>query len=138
MLLGRVAAGYLVRRVAQATLLIAALAITTAGFVAYWGGTSPLISIAGLFVVGLGIAPLYPLVTNFAVGAAGAAKDVATVRLAVAFGTSLLVAPIALGFLSDNVGLSPAHLALPGLVAAAYACFFIAVSLQKRAPVQPA
>jgi MFS family permease len=134
MLLGRIALGYLVRRVPQSTLLIAALALATAGFAAYWGVPISMVSIAGLFVVGLGIAPLYPLVTNFAVGAAGEAKDLATVRLAVAFGTSLLIAPIALGFLSDKVGLSPAHLALPGLVVAAYASFFIAVALQKRTP----
>jgi MFS family permease len=133
MLLGRSALGYLVLRVPQSTLLVAALALASIGFVAYWGVSLPMVSIAGLFVVGLGIAPLYPLVTNFAVGAAGEAKDLATVRLAVAFGISLLVAPIALGFLSDNFGLSPAHLALPGLVVAAYASFFIAVALQKRA-----
>jgi MFS transporter, DHA1 family, inner membrane transport protein len=133
MLLGRITLGYLVRRVPQTWLLTAALAITMAGFVAYWGISQPAVSIAGLFVIGLGIAPLYPLVTNFAVGAAGHAKDIATVRLAVAFGISLLVAPIALGYLSDSVGLSPAHLALPGLVAVAYACFFIASMLQARA-----
>ena len=41
-------------------------------------------------------------------------RDLASVRLAIAFGVSLLLAPIALGALADQVGLGPAHLALAG------------------------
>ena len=43
------------------------------------------------------------------------------------------LAPIALDALADEVGLGAAHLTLPGLVVVAYACFFIAEALQKRA-----
>jgi fucose permease len=93
------------------------------------------VAIAGVFIIGLGIAPLYPLASTFAVGAASEAKDLASVRLTVAFGLSLLLAPIALGALADEVGLGAAHLALPGLVIVAYASFFIAEALQKRAEV---
>ena len=60
------------------------------------------------------------------------AKDVASVRLTIAFGISLLVAPIALGALADEVGLGAAHLVLPALIVVAYASFFIAETLQKR------
>ena len=35
--------------------------------------------------------------------------------------------------LADEVGLGRAHLALPTLIAAAYACFFIGQALQRRA-----
>jgi len=54
-------------------------------------------------------------------------------RLAIAFGLALLLAPIVLGALADEAGLGPAHLALPALIAAAYACFFLGQALQKRA-----
>ena len=60
-------------------------------------------------MIGLGIAPLYPLVTDFAIGAAPASvpgrRDLAAMRLAIAFGLALLLAPIALGALADEAGL---------------------------------
>ena len=139
MLIGRIALRWLVARVALRLLLIGALALTFAGFLIYWGAwpARPPAAIAGVFVIGLGIAPLYPLVTDFAIGAAPAsvpgARDLAAMRLAIAFGLALLLAPIALGALADEAGLGPAHLALPALIVAAYACFFIGQALQKRA-----
>ncbi len=137
MLIGRIALRWLVARVALRRLLIAALALTFAGFLIYWGISWPPAAIAGVIVIGLGIAPLYPLVTDFAIGAAPAsvpgARDLAAMRLAIAFGLALLLAPIALGALADEVDLGRAHLALPALIAAAYACFFLGQALQKRA-----
>jgi fucose permease len=144
MLIGRIALRVLVRRAALARLLAAALALVFAGFLIYWGvaaqmGFAPA-AILGIFVIGLGVAPLYPLVTNFAIGAAPAgipgARDLAAMRMAIAFGTALLLAPIALGALADEVGLGPAHLALPALILAGYACFFAGRVLERRAPAR--
>jgi fucose permease len=132
MLLGRIALGGLVRRVAARTLFLVTLALVLGGFLIYWGIGSQAAAVIGLFVLGLGIAPLYPLSTSFSIGAAIGAEDVASVRLAVGFGISLLLAPIALGALADDFGLGPAHLALPALVVVSYLCFFIAEALQKR------
>src|SRR5688572_26947366 len=131
MLLGRIALRWLVTRVALRRLMIAALAIAFAGFLIYWGIAWPPAAVAGVFVIGLGIAPLYPLTTDFAVGAAPEARDLAAMRLASAFGLALLLAPIALGALADEAGLGPAHLALPALIILAYASFFIGQALQK-------
>ena len=133
MLIGRIALRWLVARVALRRLLIAALALTFAGFLIYWGVSWPPAAIAGVIVIGLGIAPLYPLVTDFAIGAAPQARDLAAMRLAIAFGLALLLAPIALGALADELTLGPAHLALPALIVAAYVCFFVGQALQKRA-----
>ncbi len=133
MLLGRIALRVLVRRVAQRRLLIAALVMTAAGFLVYWGVPVPAAAIAGLFLIGLGVAPLYPLSTTFAVGAALSAKDLAAMRLAIAIGLSILLAPIALGALADEIGLGPAHLALPGLILAAAASFLLGEALPRRA-----
>jgi MFS family permease len=132
MLIGRIALRALVARVALRLLLIGALALTFLGFLIYWGVSWPPAAVAGAFVIGLGIAPLYPLVTDFAIGAAPDSKDLAAMRLAIAFGLALLLAPIALGALADEAGLGPAHLALPALIAVAYACFFVGQALQKR------
>ena len=138
MLIGRIALRTLVARVALRRLLIAALALTFAGFLIYWGVSWPPAAIAGVIVIGLGIAPLYPLVTDFAIGAAPEARDLAAMRLAIAFGLALLLAPIALGALADEAGLGPAHLALPALIVIAYACFFTGQMLQKRAALMVA
>jgi hypothetical protein len=56
-------------------------------------------------------------------------------RLAIAFGLALLLAPIALGALADELSLGPAHLALPALIVLAYASFFIGEALQKRSAI---
>ena len=133
MLLGRIALRTLVRRAPLRRLLIVALACVFAGFLIYWGVGWPPAAIAGCFLIGLGVAPLYPLSTDFAIGAAPLNRDVASMRLAIAFGLSLLLTPIALGALADEVGLGPAHLALPALILAAYASFFAGEMLQKRA-----
>jgi predicted MFS family arabinose efflux permease len=135
MLIGRIALGKLVRTVALRRLLMAALALVFAGFLVYWGLDYPAIAVTGVFLIGLGIAPLYPLSMTFAVGAAMDARDIASVRLTIAFGISLLLAPIALGALADEVGLGRAHLVLPVLIACAYASFFIGEMLERRSAI---
>ncbi|HNB26900.1 MAG TPA: hypothetical protein PLR41_08090, partial [Alphaproteobacteria bacterium] len=157
-LAARIALRVLVRRVMLARLMLAALAAVFLGFLVYWGagyvagyvaghdlgGVAPDVApgrqaaaVLGVFVIGLGVGPLYPLSTNFAIGAAPAgvpgARDRASMRMAVAFGLSLLLAPIALGALADEIGLGPAHLALPALILAGYGCFFAGRALEKRA-----
>jgi fucose permease len=124
-----------VARVALRRLLIATLVLVFVGFLIYWGIDWPPAAVAGVFVIGLGVAPLYPLATDFAIGAAPKAKDLASMRLAIAFGLALLLAPIALGALADEAGLGPAHLALPVLILLAYASFFIGEALQKRSAI---
>ena len=132
MLLGRIVLSRLVRRMEPRRLLIAALAIAMLGFLIYWGAHQPVASVVGIFILGLGIAPLYPLSTNFAVGAAPEATDLASVRLVISMGVALLLAPMILGGLADQVGLGPAHLALPALMVVAYVVFLFAEVLQKR------
>ena len=56
-------------------------------------------------------------------------------RLAIAFGLALLLAPIALGALADEAGLGPAHLALPALIGLSFVAFFVGDALEKKAQV---
>ncbi|MEO6396661.1 MAG: MFS transporter [Devosia sp.] len=132
MLIGRIALGGLVHRVPTRALFAAALIIVAVGFALYWGVSQQIVSIIGVFIIGLGIAPLYPLSTSFAVGAAPGASDLAAVRLAMAFGSSLLLAPFVLGSLADRLGIGTAHLALPVLIVAAGAVLAIAATLERR------
>jgi fucose permease len=132
--IGRVTIGSVVSRVSGRVLLLVALATALAGFLIYWGIAGPVGSIVGIVLLGLGVAPLYPLTMSCAVGAAGGALDAAAARLTLAFGVSLLVAPIALGAIADEVGLGMAHLTLPVLIGLATVAFVVAEALQKRSP----
>ena len=133
MLLGRVAASRIVRLVPPSRLFLAALLVTVLGFLVYWGIGQPLAVIAGLFVLGLGVAPLYPLALGFAIGAAGADSGTASARVMLAVGLAILLTPALLGGLADELGLRLAHLIVPALVAAAVACLAAARALQHRA-----
>ena len=70
-------------------------------------------------MLGLGIAPLYPLTIGFAIGAAGAEGDAASARFMMAVGVAVISAPVLLGAVADEVGLRSAQLVLPALLAAA-------------------
>jgi fucose permease len=132
MLLGRWVGSVAVRRVKPALLYPAMLCLLAPGFALYWGSVAPTLAIGGLFVCGLAVSLLYPLSLSFAVGAAGPAGNAAGARSGLAAGTALLTAPIALGSLADQFGLSRAYLIAPVLAAAILLCFAAARALQRR------
>jgi len=102
---GRLLGSRLARRYAGVTLLLAAIVIALGGFLLFWLAAAPLFSLIGLFVAGLGIANFYPLTVAVATGAAPHLIDRATARLAVAGGAALLLAPLAVGAISDVAGM---------------------------------
>jgi fucose permease len=130
--IGRITLGFVVSRISGRVLLLGALCMAFAGFLVYWGIAGPVGSIAGVLMLGLGVAPLYPLTMSFAVGVAGPAANKAAARLNSAFGAAILIAPIALGAIADEVGLAMAHLTLPFLICLALTAFMLAQVLQKR------
>ena len=109
--------------------------MTAAGFVLYWGTRDPYFVVPGLFVIGLGVALLYPLALGLAVSAAGAHGDAASARVMIAVGLAILIMPAALGSLADEVGLHNALLMLPVLIVAAFICFAVAQVLQRKAAI---
>jgi fucose permease len=133
MLAGRAAGGGLLRHITAERLFPLALLVTFLGFLMYWGLDRPPGAIVGLFVLGLGIALLYPLTISFAIGAAGARSDTASARAALAGSLALLVTPALLGGFADKVGLHLAHLIVPGLVVVALICFVVGQALQGQA-----
>jgi fucose permease len=133
MAVGRIAGSRIVRFVAVPPLFGAAVAVTLVGFLLYWGVRYPVIAIAGLFVVGLGISLIYPLAFGQAIGVAGAEGDKASARIAIAAGIAVLTMPAVLGELAGLFGLSSAHLLVPILILASLAAFMVGRALERRA-----
>ncbi|MDE2383913.1 MAG: MFS transporter [Alphaproteobacteria bacterium] len=134
MIVGRAAGSFLVRRISAPKLLVAALLVSAGGFLVYWGVAQSTAAVAGLFMLGLGIAPLYPLTVGLAIAAAGPQTASASARFMLAVGISILSMPALLGALADAFGLHAAHLVLPGLVLAGLAFLGIGLAVRKREP----
>jgi predicted MFS family arabinose efflux permease len=116
MFVGRLFGGRLALRFRPGWLLLAAVTVTLAGFAVFWSSTAAVPALAGLVVVGLGIALQYPLGTVRAVAASGNRPDRAAGRLSVAAGLASGLAPFALGALADSTGTHAAFLLVPALL----------------------
>lgn len=132
MLGGRLAGSVLVRIFPVPGLLVASLFVALAGFFLYWSGEGPLAAVPGLFIAGLGIALLFPLTLSLAVNAAGDREDAASARVPLSAGLAILIAPAVLGWIADETGLRNALLVIPALIGAAFVCFAVARSLERR------
>ena len=132
-LVGRIALRVLVQKIEPRVILFSGFAIGLVGFLLYWGVGQPWAAITGIFMLGLCVAPQYPLTMALGLGAAKGASDVAGARFALAFGLAVLIAPAALGAFADLVGLRLAHLTLPALIVAALVSFLAAGALERRA-----
>jgi len=125
MILGRFVGSRLLRWIAAQHLLRDALLLALAGFAVYWilgdagrvgAEWAAACSIGGLFITGLGVAPMYPLTLALAVRGAGPLATLASARTSLASGGAILVMPALLGTAADNVGLRRAMLIVPLLV----------------------
>ena len=132
MLAGRSAGSAVIGRIGARPLYAGALLVTLAGFGFYWAGSEPALALGGLFVLGLGVALLYPLTLGLALEAAGSSGAAASARFMLAVGVALLVAPFLLGALADRVGLGMAHLVVPILTLMALGGLALARRLEPR------
>lgn len=124
MLAGRYAGSRFSRILPALRLLGAALCVAVIGLPLLWLAPSPALRIAGLFVVGLGLANVHPLGIALAVGTAPGQADRAAARLTVGSGMSVLIAPVVLGALADAVGIHNAFgITIPLLLSAVLALF---------------
>lgn len=131
MLIGRIASVRLFRMFSGRALFFGTAATVLVGFVAYWGSGEPAVVIVGLFVIGLGIAMLFPLILGFAMGAAGAASDRAATRTMVGPGVALLLTPPLLGAIADQAGLRTAQVMIPVFVFLAAVAFITARAFER-------
>ncbi|NDJ62818.1 MAG: MFS transporter [Chloroflexi bacterium] len=115
MFFGRLIGSRLAFRVASSRLLIVAVVIVVVGFPAFWLGTTPLINIAGLFIVGLGVANLFPLGLSAAASLAPDRSNAASARVSLAGGLAILLMPQLLGSTADQIGIGNAF-AIAGVI----------------------
>jgi fucose permease len=141
MIVGRLAGGRLLSWLPPARLLRVALLLTLAGFAIYWAlgdalrvgaAVAATCAVSGLFLTGVGIAPIYPLTLALAVRAAGSQATLASARTILASGGAILVMPALLGRAADDLGLRGGMLIVPMLALLALASAMVAHRLAHR------
>lgn len=116
---GRLFGARLAGRFDPFDLVLGAFCLAAVGFPMFWLAGSPVLALAGLALVGLGIANVYPLVASIATGLTPGRADVAIARLLFTGSVAVLAAPFALGVLGDLVGIELAFgIVAPVLVSA--------------------
>ncbi|HEX9332614.1 MAG TPA: MFS transporter [Anaerolineales bacterium] len=109
MILGRMAGSRLVQRFSTHRVVIFSILIATFGFLVFWKTENVFIGLSGLFITGLGVANLYPLLLSLTIGAANGNTIQASARTTLASGTAILTLPLVLGRLADEVGIRSAY-----------------------------
>jgi fucose permease len=115
--IGRVLGGLYAHRVRLNTLMLGAMSLALAGSILFWWNPLPLVGVLGVFVVGFGMAPIFPgLVssTSQRVGEHHAANTIGIQMSAAALGGALL--PALAGFLAQRVSLETIPLMLTVLL----------------------
>lgn len=121
MIVGRLASSRLVQRFTTHQIVTGSLLVATVGFVIYWGAPAPLVGVVGLFVTGLGVAGLYPLILSLAIGSSRGSTVRASAFSSLASGVAIFTLPLILGRLADAVGIRPAYAVIVVLLVAAFA-----------------
>jgi fucose permease len=79
------------------------------GFLVFWRTENVLPGLSGLFLTGLGVANLYPLILSLTIGAADGNTVQASARATLASGTAILALPLALARLADRTDIRSAY-----------------------------
>jgi MFS family permease len=108
MAVGRMFGGRLARAHDSFNLLVWTFVVAAIGFPIFWLAGSPALSLAGLMLMGLGIANVYPFIAAIAIGLVPGQADVAIARLIFTGSMAVLAAPFALGVLGDLLGIKAA------------------------------
>jgi len=128
MILGRVLGSRLVQRFSARAVVTISIIIASVGFLLFWKTISNLVGLSGLFITGLGVANLYPLILSLAINAADGNTVQAGARATLASGTAILALPLALGRLADAIGIQSAY----GLVIVLLASIFFIILMARR------
>jgi MFS family permease len=119
MAVGRLAAGRLALRFSPRRLLLAALALTAAGWLVTWNATAAAPAVLGLALTGVGIAGHFPLAASLIYAALPAEGDRVSRVLSFAVGASAALTPFGMGALADATSTHLAFLVVPVLVVTA-------------------
>jgi fucose permease len=109
MILGRLLGSRLVQRFSARAVVTVSILVAGGGFLLFWKPVTNAVGLAGLFLAGLGVASLYPLILSLAIDAADGNTVQAGARTTLASGTAILALPLALGRLADAIGIESAY-----------------------------
>ena len=109
MIVGRVIGSRLVQRFSTRAMVSVSIIVAGIGFLLFWTTETPRVGLSGLFLTGLGVANLYPLLLSIAINAANGNTVQAGARATLASGTAILALPLILGGFADAVGIRLAY-----------------------------
>lgn len=109
MIVGRVLGSRLVQRFSTRAVVSVSIIVAGIGFLLFWRAETLWIGLSGLFLTGLGVANLYPLILSLAINAADGNTVQAGARATLASGTAILALPLLLGSFADAVGIRLAY-----------------------------
>jgi fucose permease len=116
MLAGRAPASVLVRRATAKFVMTAALWLALAGFPLFWLAHTPEPAMLGLLIVGLAIAPMFPLAISLGLRHSPSKPMPVVARMGVTGAFAILIAPYTLGELADRLSLFAALGTIPVLL----------------------
>jgi fucose permease len=135
MIVGRLAVSRLVQHFSARSVAVASIVVASTGFGLFWLAGTATLGLVGLFITGLGVAGLYPLLLSLAIGVTGSNAVQASARATLASGTAILALPLVLGRLADIAGIRPAY----GVVAVLLIGLLLIVAITGRASaIRPA
>lgn len=115
MVIGRVVGSRLTRTVDPRRLIFVALLIVAVGFPIFWLAQLPILNIFGLFLAGLGVANLFPLILSVATSISPQQANQASARVTFGAGLAILIMPQVAGAIADQVGIMNA-LSITGIL----------------------
>lgn len=119
--IGRWYGGLLLQRFALDTQLLSVITLQFIGFVSFWLSHSMILSLASLFVVGLGVSMQFALASIRLIAFSDGRPDLAIGRTSLAAGIAIAAAPFFLAVLGDSFGISRAYIMVPVLIAISFA-----------------
>jgi MFS family permease len=84
-------------------MLLMALGLAMIGFGIFWLARLTIANLAGLFIAGLGVANLFPITLSLCTTVAADQIDKASARISLGTGSAILLAPLFLGWLADQM-----------------------------------
>ncbi|MEA4810970.1 MAG: MFS transporter [Anaerolineaceae bacterium] len=132
MVFGRFVGGKLVEKLKLRSVLAGSIAVGILGFALYWLQPQTTLALIGLFLLGLGVAMLYPIILALELEVAGPQKKIAAARSTLAGGLAVLLLPFLLASLADRIGIHSAF----GIIAVVYALLIVVLRFTFSIPHQ--
>jgi predicted MFS family arabinose efflux permease len=133
MALGRWYMGQILYRLHLDQQLLTVIGIQFTGFAIFWFSHIYAVSIFGLFLIGAGISTQFALASLRLIELSDGRPDQAVGLSSLAAGIAIALAPLALGLLDDQFGISRAYIMVPVLIAIAFlVVLFIPTHVSQR------